>query len=91
MVGYDRETILESTPALVKSEETVDQAEEFLGEILSSGGPESKRFEIEIQPSTGKPIPCEDHMGILPYTGECFEGSVGILRDITELKEQSRN
>jgi PAS domain S-box-containing protein len=87
MVGYDRETMLESTPELVKSAETINRAEDALGQILSSDGPGSKQIEIEIQPRDGEPIPCEDHIGILPYSGECFEGSVGILRDITELKQ----
>jgi PAS domain S-box-containing protein len=90
MVGYERETILGSKPTLVKSADTVERAEDALGQILSSDGPKNKRFEIEIQPRDGEPIPCEDHMGVLPYNGECFEGSVGILRDITELKEHKK-
>lgn len=52
--------------------------------------PDSVQFEIKIQPKQGEPIPCEDHMGVLPYEGECFEGSVGILRDITGRKERER-
>lgn len=90
MVGYDRETILESKPALVKSEDTVERAEAVLGQLLSSDGPDSERFEIEIQPSDGESIPCEDHIGVLPYSGDYFEGSVGILRDITEIKEHEK-
>ena len=91
MVGYDRETIIGETPALIKSDAAIEQGETHLGRLLSSDGPESVQFEIEIQPHDGEPIPCEDHMGLLPYTGESFEGSVGILRDITERKERERN
>ena len=97
LVGYDRETILNATPTLIKSDATVEEAEATLGQLLSADGPDSARFETEIQPKHGDPIPCEDHMGVLPYDGEWFEGSVGILRDITErkareeeLKAQSR-
>jgi PAS domain S-box-containing protein len=90
MVGYDRETIIGALPALIKSKKTVDRAETNLGRLLSSDGPDSVQFEIEVQPKQGEPIPCEDHMGVLPYEGECFEGSVGILRDITERKERER-
>ena len=90
MVGYDRETIIGAPPALIKSEKAVDRAETNLGRLLSSEGPDSVQFEIEVQPERGEPIPCEDHMGVLPYEGECFEGSVGILRDITERKERER-
>ena len=90
MVGYSRETIIGAPPALIKSEEAVDRSETHLGRLLSSDGPDSVQFEIKIQPKQGEPIPCEDHMGVLPYEGECFEGSVGILRDITGRKERER-
>ena len=90
MVGYSRETIIGAPPALIKSQEAVDRSETHLGRLLSSDGPDSVQFEIKIQPKQGEPIPCEDHMGVLPYEGECFEGSVGILRDITERKERER-
>ncbi|WP_276274170.1 PAS domain S-box protein [Haloarcula litorea] len=90
MVGYGRETIIGAPPKLIKSAEAVDRAETNLGRLLSSDGPDSVQFEIEIKPEQGEPIPCEDHMGVLPYEGECFEGSVGILRDISERKERER-
>ena len=88
LVGYDRETIIGASPALIKSPETVDRSENHLGRILSSDGPDSIQFEIEILPNQDEPIPCEDHMGVLPYEGESFEGSVGILRDISQRKER---
>lgn len=90
LVGYDRETILGSEPALVKSPEAVERAETNLSRVLSSDGPDSVQFEIEIEPKDGEPIPCEDHMGVLPYEGESFEGSVGMLRDITERKDREQ-
>ena len=88
MIGYDRETVVGASPALIKSPEAVDRSETNLGRILSSDGPDSVQFEIEVQPKRGEPIVCEDHMGVLPYDGESFEGSVGILRDVTERKER---
>jgi PAS domain S-box-containing protein len=88
MVGYERERIIGASPALIKSPEAVDRSEDHLGQILSSDGPDSVQFEIEILPNQGEPIPCEDHMGVLPYEGESFEGSVGILRDISQRKER---
>ena len=90
MVGYDRATIIGASPALIKSPEAIDRSETNLGRLLSSNGPDSVQFEIEVQPNHGEPIPCEDHMGVLPYEGESFEGSVGILREITERKEREQ-
>ena len=90
MVGYDRETIIGASPALIKAPEVVDRSEDHLGRILSSNGPDSVQFEIEVQPNKGKPISCEDHMAVLPYEGKSFEGSVGILRDITKRKKREK-
>jgi PAS domain S-box-containing protein len=90
LVGYDRETILGSTSSLIKDETAAETAEHQLGQLLSSDGPDTARFEVLIHPREGDPITCEDHMGVLPYEGEAFDGSVGVLRDISEQKEYER-
>ncbi len=90
LVGYDRETIIGNTPSLIKDAEAVEQAEHQLGRLLSSEGPDAVTFEVTIQPCDGDPIVCEDHMGVLPYEGDQFDGSVGTLRDITARKERER-
>ena len=88
LVGYDRETILGNTPSLIKDEEAVQRAEQELGRLLSSDGPEAVTFEVTVHPREGDPVVCEDHMGVLPYDGEEFNGSVGTLRDVTEQRER---
>mgnify|MGYP006282471859 FL=1 len=88
LVGYDRETIIGSTPDLLKDADSIERAEEHLGRLLSDDGPETVTFEISIQRADGETILCEDHMGVLPYEGESFAGSVGTLRDITEQRQQ---
>ncbi|MFB6256157.1 MAG: PAS domain S-box protein, partial [Haloplanus sp.] len=90
LVGYDRETILGNTPSLIKEEGAVERAERELGRLLSSDGPEAVTFEVTVQPREGDPIVCEDHMGVLPYEGDRFSGSVGTLRDITGRKARER-
>ena len=40
-------------------------------------------FEIEIETAAGETVPCADHMGVLPYSGDSFRGSIGTLRDIS--------
>ncbi|SDG09413.1 PAS domain S-box-containing protein [Halorubrum xinjiangense] len=87
LVGYERETIIGATPSLIKDDDAVEQAEQQLGRLLSAAGPETVTFEVTIHPSNSDPITCEDHMGVLPYDGDTFDGSVGVLRDVTERKE----
>ena len=84
LTGYDREEIIGSKPGLIKDDPAVREAEERLGSILSSSGPDLQRFRVDIIPKEGDPIPCRDHMAVLPYEGEEFDGSVGILRNISE-------
>ena len=90
LVGYDRETIIGNTPSLIKDEEAVEMAERQLGRLLSEEGPETATFEVTIHPRDGDPAVCEDHMGVIPYEGNTFNGSVGTLRDVTEAKERTR-
>jgi len=90
LVGYSRAEILGSDPSIVKSKAACETAAEYLGRLLSDDGPEDVHFEIEIEPKDGSPIPCEDHMCVLPYQGAEFRGSVGVLRDIRSQKERER-
>jgi PAS domain S-box-containing protein len=90
LVGYDRETILGRTPSLIKDEDAVERAQTALGRLLSSDGPDTTTFEVTVQPRDGDPVVCEDHMGVLPYDGDRFDGSVGTLRDITEQNAHER-
>ncbi|MFC5134515.1 MULTISPECIES: PAS domain-containing protein [Haloferacaceae] len=83
LTGYDREEIIGSKPDLIKDEAAVREAEDRLGSVLSSEGPDIQRFRVDIVPKEGDPIPCRDHMAVLPYEGEEFEGSVGILRNVS--------
>ncbi|MFB6202345.1 MAG: PAS domain S-box protein [Halorhabdus sp.] len=90
LVGYDRETILGSAPTLVKDAAAVEQGEDHLRRLLSSDGPETLSFEVTLQPREGAPIVCTDHMGVLPYEGDQFQGSVGTLRNVTPLKKREQ-
>ena len=81
MTGYEREEIIGSETDIIKDEAAVEEAENQLGSILSEEGPDTAQFSVDIQPKEGEPIPCRDHMAVLPYEGEEFRGSVGILRN----------
>ena len=86
--GYDFDEVLGNNVAMIKDETAVEQGLTNLGRILSFDGPDGVYFETEIQSKSGASIPCEDHMAALPYEGESFNGSVGILRDISDQKQR---
>jgi len=82
LTGYEPQELLDETPAKVKSDESVDRADEALCAVVSSSGPDTEQFEIEIETADGDVIPCQDHIAPLPFTDE-YRGCAGILRDIS--------
>ncbi|QAU11980.1 PAS domain S-box protein [Halorubrum sp. BOL3-1] len=86
--GYEFDEVIGSDVAIIKDEQSVEQGLNNLGRILSADGPDGVYFETEIRSKSGESIPCEDHMAVLPYEGESFNGSVGILRDISDRKQR---
>lgn len=86
--GYGFDEVLGNHVSVLKEEKAVEQGLNNLRRILSSDGPDSVYFETEIRAKDGESIPCEDHMAALPYEGETFDGSVGILRDISDQKHR---
>ncbi len=90
LVGYGRDEILGSPPSLIKTDAAVETGEHHLGRILSDDGPDSITFEVDLRTADGEVVPCEDHMGVLPYEDETFRGSLGVLRDVSERKARQR-
>ena len=83
LTGYDRAEIVGSGPDLIKTDEGVETANDMLADIVSSEGPNRRKFRVDIQTADGDVVPCYDHMAALPFDEE-FRGSVGILKDATK-------
>ena len=88
--GYKQAELVGKDMSMVKDDTAIEQGEDNLSRILSSDGADNAYFETEIQPKNGEPIPCEDNMTTLPYDGKYFDGSTGILRDISERKAREQ-
>ncbi|MEF8777358.1 MAG: PAS domain-containing protein [Natronomonas sp.] len=88
MTGYERGEVIGSGTDLIKDRTAVARAETQLGSVLSEEGPDTAQFPVNITPKEGDPIPCRDHMAVLPYEGEEFRGSVGILRNVRDEKRR---
>ncbi|MEZ3163156.1 response regulator [Halorubrum sp. RMP-47] len=87
LVGYDRDEVIGSLPGKIKTDEGVRRANDMLATIVSSTGPETQQFRVNIHTKDGDIVPCYDHMAALPFDDE-FRGSVGILRDATREQQQ---
>ena len=81
LTGYDREELIGSSVHLIKDDKTVKAAENSLRGLLRGDLNGQAVIDVEIQPKSGDPIPCEDRMTLLP-PADGFQGTVGSLRDI---------
>jgi len=90
LVGYEKEELLGNTMSVIKDEGALERSKEQLGRLLSSEGPGEVNFEVTVQPQDSDPVVCQNHMGVLPYEGDKFDGSVGVLRDITARKKREQ-
>lgn len=89
LTGYTKTELIGSNPKIIKTTESTKRVRQALRQILSDDGPEDKQIEVEITTKSGDRIACEDHIGVLPYETE-FNGTAGVLRDISERKEQKQ-
>ncbi|WP_436923378.1 PAS domain S-box protein [Halosimplex amylolyticum] len=89
LTGYDREALLGEHTSVIKDEPTVQRAENKLRELVSGNAVETT-FELALQPRSGDPVDAEDHMTMLTDEEGRFEGTAGVIRDITDRKERER-
>ena len=90
LTGHSVEDLLGEHTRIIKDRDTVELAEEKLGELLSSDGPDEieTTFELELRRANGEIVPCEDHMTVLYGPDGRFRGTAGVVRDITERKRR---
>ncbi|ERH05784.1 MAG: PAS sensor histidine kinase [Halonotius sp. J07HN4] len=87
--GYSREELLGKHTSVIKSDAVVEEAESTVRSmVLGDRTDDEETFELEIQRADGTEFPAEDHMVLLwDDDHERFTGTAGIIRDITERKQ----
>ena len=92
LTGYSESELLGAHTSHIKSDEVVERAESIVRSMIfddSEGDEET--FDLAIQRADGSSFPAEDHMTLLwDDGGEWFEGTAGIIRDITAQKERDQ-
>jgi PAS domain S-box-containing protein len=85
LTGYDREAVLGEHARAVLRNEDVARCERVVADLVAESGPEREAVEIVLETRQGDRRYCEITIATLP--GETFTGTVGVLRDLTELKD----
>lgn len=89
-IGYDRADLIGAPVSKVLSEEDIEKCVEIIQRCLQSDELESGRCEISLQTAYGGQIPCDLHLALLPFENGEFQGTVGVVRDITKRKHREQ-
>ncbi len=91
LTGYTESALLGAHTSQIKSDEVVERAESIVREMIFDRADDEETFDLSIQRADGSSFPAEDHMTLLwDDDGEWFEGTAGIIRDITAQKERDQ-
>ncbi|WP_241692970.1 PAS domain S-box protein [Haloarcula limicola] len=88
LTGYDAEALLGAHTGHIKTPEVVEEAEGIVREMIFEDRDDEATFDLSIQRADDESFPAEDHMTVLWDDGGRFEGTAGVIRDITDRKER---
>ncbi len=89
LVGYSREEILGEHCSVVVGEEISTTAAERSVDLLESDR-EASTLEAHVERADGERVPAESKFTPLTSTEGEYEGTVGVVRDVTERKRRER-
>ena len=89
MTGYDRAELLGEPVSLVMDDDDIGTAEALIADLVEDEERSTDGFEMAVQPKDGESVPVENRITVLQGEDGSFEGSVGVVRDITERKEHA--
>ena len=88
LTGYDREAVLGEHARTVLRNEDVVTCERVIGTLVSGTDANRETVEVDLETRQGDLRHCEIAIATLP--GDAFTGTVGVLRDLTELKDNEQ-
>lgn len=89
--GYRPAELIGEHVSLILNDEDIAKGDTEIQRLLGQDDREKASFELDLHTKDGERIPNENHIALLPMTeDERFQGTVGVLRDITDRKERER-
>jgi PAS domain S-box-containing protein len=88
LTGYSERELLGSYTGFIKNDAVVERAESIVQEMIFEDRDDEESFELSIQQASGNEFPAEDHMTLLYDDDGRFDGTAGVIRDITEQKRR---
>ncbi|MDT3436660.1 PAS domain S-box protein [Haloarcula sp. 1CSR25-25] len=84
-LGYERETLLGQHPRAVLDRDAIGEFDSRITDLRQQGETGSLQFETTLETAAGEQRPAEIEVSLLDE--DQFRGTVGVVRDLTELKQ----
>ena len=90
--GYTREELLGEHATTVLDDADVEHARTLIRDLLAhDSGDIGNSFEASLHTAAGDTVPCEFRIALLTTADGAFQGTVGVVRDITDRKRHERS
>jgi PAS domain S-box-containing protein len=84
-LGYERATLLGQHPRIVLDQDAIDEFTCRIGDLCQQGGTGAVQLETALETAHGEQRPAEIEVSLID--ADQFRGTVGVVRDLTELKQ----
>lgn len=89
-IGYGSDELIGAYVSKVLSDEDIEKCLAIIRNCLRHDDRDSGRCEIALQTAYGSEIPCDLHLALLPFENGEFQGTVGVVRDISDRKRREQ-
>jgi len=90
LTGYSPDELVGEHIGQILTEEDLDRGDQFIEELLADPDADSGTFEMDIETKSGERLPTESNLALLQSPDGRFNGTAGVIRDISERTEREQ-
>ena len=90
LTGFETDELVGEHISTIMAGEDINRGSELIRTMLSDPTRQNVTFETDIVDQNGEHTPIEIHIALLPAADGEFNGTAGVIRDISDRKERER-
>jgi len=90
LTGFEPDALIGEHISTIMAGEDIDRGSDLIRTMLSDPTRQNVTFETDIVDQTGNHTPIEIHIALLPAADGEFNGTAGVIRDISDRKDRER-